>query len=114
MLYILKTFVNKKVNIRGFQKYSITGLLHFARKDKWRLCRHCEHLTPALHFGVVHERNAFLRRTREKIASGNVIALAMTAEERHCESAVADAAVSSYITHEKKFLRRSGATMQSQ
>ena len=42
MLYILKTFVNKKVNIRGFQKYSITGLLHFARKDKWRLCRHCE------------------------------------------------------------------------
>ena len=65
-------------------------------------------MTPALHFGVVHERNAFLRRTREKIASGNVIALAMTAEERHCESAVADAAVSSYIAHERnKFLRRS-------
>jgi len=32
----------------------------------------------------------------------------MTAEERHCESAVADAAVSSYIAHERnKFLRRS-------
>jgi hypothetical protein len=32
----------------------------------------------------------------------------MTAEKRHCESAVADAAVSSYIAHERnKFLRRS-------
>ena len=41
-----------------------------------------------------------------KIASGNVVALAMTAEERHCESAMADVAVSSYITHERnKFLR---------
>ena len=65
-------------------------------------------MTPALHFGVVHERNAFLRRTREKIASGNVIALAMTTEERRCESAVADAAVSVQITHERtEFLRRS-------
>ena len=37
------------------------------------------------------------------------------AEERHCESAVADAAVSSYITHERnKFLRRSVVTTQSQ
>jgi hypothetical protein len=85
------------------------------RNDKWHLFGHCEHMTPALHLGVVHERNAFLRRTREKIASGNVIALAMTAEERHCESAVADATVSSYITHERnKFLRRSVATTQSQ
>jgi hypothetical protein len=72
-------------------------------------------MPPALHFGVVHERNAFLRHTREKIASGNVAALAMTTEERHCESAVADAAVSSYITHERnKFLGRSVATTQSQ
>ena len=62
---------------------------------------------PALHFGFIHERNAFLKRTRKKIASDNVVALAMTAEERHCESAVADAAVSSYIAHERnKLLRR--------
>jgi hypothetical protein len=60
---------------------------------------HCEHITPALRFGVVHEGNAFLKRTREKIASGNVVAFAMTAEERHCESAVADAAVSVQIIH---------------
>ena len=85
------------------------------RNDKWRLCGHCEHITPALCFGVVHERNEFLKRTKEKIASGDFIALAMTAEERHCESAVADAAVSSYIAHERnKFLSRSVATTQSQ
>jgi hypothetical protein len=61
-----------------------------------------------LHFGVVHERNAFLRCTKKKIASGNVFALAMTVEKRHCETAVADAAVSSYITLKRnKFLRRS-------
>ena len=85
------------------------------RNDKWRLCGHCGHITPARLFRVVHERNAFLRRIREKIASGNVVALAMTMEERLCESAVADAAVSSYITHERnKFLSRSLATTQSQ
>ena len=72
-------------------------------------------MPPALHFEVVHERNAFLRRTREKIASGDIIALAMTLEERHCESAVADAAVSEQITHVRtEFLRRSVATTQSQ
>ena len=49
------------------------------------------------------------------IASGNVVALAMTEEERHCESVVADAAVSSYIAHERnKFLSRRVATTQSQ
>ena len=91
------------------------GLPRFARNDKWRLSSHCDHITPARRFGVVHERNAFLKRTREKIASGNVVALAMTTEERHCESAVADAAVSSYIAHERnKFIRRSVATKQSQ
>jgi hypothetical protein len=68
---------------------------------------HCEHKTPALRFGVVHGRNALLKRTWAKIASGNVIALAMTSDERHCESAVADAAVSLYIAHGRnKFLRR--------
>ena len=42
-------------------------------------------------------------------------ALAMTEEERYCESAVADAAVSSYIAHERnKFLSRRVATTQSQ
>jgi len=41
------------------------------------------------------------------MAPDNVVALAMTAEERHCESAVADVAVSSYIAHERnKLLRR--------
>ena len=69
----------------------------------------------ALRFGVVHVRNALLKRTRAKIASGTVIALAMTANERHCESAVADAAVSWYIAQSRnKFLRRSIATTQSQ
>ena len=62
---------------------------------------HCEHMTSALRFGVVHERNAFLRRTREGIASGDIVALAMTSQESHCESAVADAAVSAHIAHEK-------------
>ena len=72
-------------------------------------------MPPALHFGVVHERNAFLRRTREKIASGNVIAFAMTAEERHCESAVADAAVSAQIAYKRtQFLRMNVTTTQAQ
>ena len=57
----------------------------------------------------------FLSAQKEKIASGNIVALAMTAEERHCESAVADAAVSSYMAYESNmFLRRSVATKQSQ
>ena len=72
-------------------------------------------MTPALRFGVVHERNAFLKLSREKIASGNVVALAMTAEERHCESAVADAAVSSYSAKqvsEKERQRRNDRFME--
>ena len=50
------------------------------------------------------------------IASGNVVALAMTGEERHCESAVADAAVSSYMAYESNMFlrRRSETTKQSQ
>ena len=41
------------------------------------------------------------------IASGDFIALAMTSRKSHCESAVADAAVSVQITHARtKFLRR--------
>ena len=35
-----------------------------------------------------------------EIASSDFIALAMTSQESHCESAVADAAVSVHITHE--------------
>jgi hypothetical protein len=35
-------------------------------------------MTPALRFGVVHERNAFLRGMLQTIASGDFIALAMT------------------------------------
>jgi len=62
---------------------------------------HCEHMTSALRFGVVHERNAFLRSMLQGIASGDFIALAMTSQESHCESAVEDAAVSVQITHKK-------------
>jgi hypothetical protein len=58
-------------------------------------------MTPVLRFGVVHERNAFLRRILQSLASGAFITLVMTSQESHCESAVADAAVSSYITHAK-------------
>jgi len=41
----------------------------------------CEHITPALHFGVVHERNAFLSSILQVIASGDFIALAMTSRK---------------------------------
>jgi len=51
-----------------------------------------------LHVGVINERNAFLRSILQAIASGDFIALAMTAQESHCESDVADAAVSVQIT----------------
>ena len=69
---------------------------------------------PDASLGVVHRRNVFFKRTRAKIAKGKVIALAMTAEERHCESAVADAAVLLYIAHGRnRFLRRSETTRQS-
>ena len=65
-------------------------------------------MTSALRFGVVHERNAFLRSMLQGIASGDFIALAMTSQESHCESAVADAAVSVHITHKStEFLGRS-------
>jgi hypothetical protein len=67
---------------------------------------HYEHITPAQRFGVVHGRNAFLSSILQAIASGDFVALAMTSQESHCESAVADAAVSAQITPEKnKFLR---------
>ena len=59
-------------------------------------------MTPVLRFGVVRERNAFLSSVLQSLASGDFIALAMTSQESRCESAVADAAVSSYITHAKK------------
>jgi hypothetical protein len=72
-------------------------------------------MTPALHFGDVHERNTFLGSTLQAIASGDIIALAMTSKQGHCESAVADVAVSVQITNERnKFFRRSVATKQSQ
>ena len=44
------------------QNYLTAGLPRFARNDEWSLCGHCEHINPALHFGVVHERNALLTR----------------------------------------------------
>ena len=89
-------------------------LLRYARNDETnsqsQVKGHCEHITPALHFGVVHERNAFLSSILQVIASGDFIALAMTSRKSHCESAVADAAVSVQITHARtKFLRRSGS-----
>jgi len=33
---------NKTFFLNQLQKHSTTGLLRFARKDKWRLCGHCE------------------------------------------------------------------------
>ena len=58
-------------------------------------------------FGVVYKRNAFFFRILYEIASGDYSALAMTSQESHCESAVADAAVSVQVTHEgTEFLRR--------
>ncbi len=75
--------------------------MHRDRKDNGVSGGYCEHITPALRFGVVHERNAFLRGMLQGISSGDFIALAMTSQESHCESAVADAAVSVQITHKK-------------